>query len=209
MSPRAPALSRDDRRAAIIDATVPLLREHGRAVTTKQIAEAAGIAEGTIFRVFATKDAVIDAAIPQAFDRSRMLAELAAIDRSLPLRARLTAFVTVLQTQFVAIFDLMAALGFVAPPQPPAPDRKAAWRESMRRATVGLVDPKADCLTVDAETLLRYVRLLTFSGSHPGIADGHLLTPAEIVDLVLDGMLCRDPDSPAHRRPGRNADDRS
>lgn len=156
MSPRAPALSRDDRRAAIIDATVPLLREHGRAVTTKQIAEAAGIAEGTIFRVFATKDAVIDAAIPQAFDRSRMLAELAAIDRSLPLRARLTAFVTVLQTQFVAIFDLMAALGFVAPPQPPrriarppggspCVEPPSAW--SIRKRTASRSTRKLCCAT--------------------------------------------------------------
>ena len=174
---------------------MPLLRQHGRAVTTRQIAEAAGIAEGTIFRVFATKDAVIDAAIPLAFDRSLMLTELRNIDRSQPLRERLTAYVTALQKQFVAIFGLMAALGFVAPPQPPSPDRKAAWRESVREATVGLVDPAVDPVVVDAETLLRYLRLLTFSGSHPDIADGHLLTPAEIVDLVLDGMLSTDPAS--------------
>ena len=40
----------------IVAATLPLLLEHGELVTTRQIAEAAGIAEGTIFRVFADKD---------------------------------------------------------------------------------------------------------------------------------------------------------
>ena len=68
MTPRAPRLSPDERRAALVDATVPLLLEHGRAVTTRQIAEAAGIAEGTIFRVFATKEELVDAALDAAFD---------------------------------------------------------------------------------------------------------------------------------------------
>ena len=56
---RAAMLPADERRAAIVEAARPLLLEHGEMVTTKQIAEAAGIAEGTIFRAFPDKDAVI------------------------------------------------------------------------------------------------------------------------------------------------------
>ncbi|MGH3629597.1 MAG: TetR/AcrR family transcriptional regulator, partial [Sciscionella sp.] len=56
---RAPTMSPQARREAIIEATMPLLTEHGTAITTKQIATAAGIAEGTVFRVFEDKAELI------------------------------------------------------------------------------------------------------------------------------------------------------
>ena len=68
MSPRAPAMAPDDRRASIIAATIPLLRDKGRGISTQEIAKAAGIAEGTIFRVFDSKDEIIHACVHEAFD---------------------------------------------------------------------------------------------------------------------------------------------
>ena len=66
--PRATPLPPDERRAALIAATEPLLERFGRDVSTRQIAEAAGVAEGTIFRVFPTKEALIDAVLEEVFD---------------------------------------------------------------------------------------------------------------------------------------------
>lgn len=61
-------LSPDDRRAAVLDATIPLLVQHGLGVTTRQIADAAGVAEGTLFRVFDDKRALTVAAVARALD---------------------------------------------------------------------------------------------------------------------------------------------
>jgi len=52
------------------------------------------------------------------------------------------------------------------------------------KATIQFTMPPADVMHV--------LRLLTFSASHHQIADGRLLTPAQIVDVVLDGVLTKD-----------------
>jgi len=56
----------EDRRQAIIEATLPLLLERGTEMSTREIAQAAGIAEGTIFRAFETKQDLIHATIHTA-----------------------------------------------------------------------------------------------------------------------------------------------
>ena len=107
---RAAPLPLDDRRAALIAATEPLLERFGREVSTRQIAEAAGIAEGTIFRAFATKEALIDAVIKDSFDNQRTCDELAKIDPSLGLEERLIAAVAILQERLRRVVALFGSL---------------------------------------------------------------------------------------------------
>src|SRR6187200_1606067 len=94
---RAAPLPLDERRAALVAATEPLLEQFGRDVSTRQIAEAAGVAEGTIFRAFATKEALIDAVIEDAYNIAYTCDELAQVDLDLSLEGRLTAAVAILQ----------------------------------------------------------------------------------------------------------------
>src|SRR5579862_7906225 len=98
---RAAALPPDERRSMIVEATLPLLIEHGDRVTTKQIAEAAGIAEGTIFRAFADKDELIAAAVEAALDPGPLEAALAAIPCSLAFEARLAAAIVIMQQRVI------------------------------------------------------------------------------------------------------------
>jgi AcrR family transcriptional regulator len=58
----------DDRRKAILDVLVPLIVEKGGDVSTREIARAAGIAEGTIFRVFPDKRSLMLAAAEEAIN---------------------------------------------------------------------------------------------------------------------------------------------
>ena len=192
MSPRATPLAPAERRDALVEATLPLLRVHGRAVTTRQIAEAAGVAEGTIFRVFESKEQLVEAALSRAFEPGRFVEEIAAIDAALPFRDRMVALTTLLQCRFTEIFGLMRAVGMVAPPKHHHhADEHAAWRRHSDELMVALIGDDAARLTLPAAEFAHALRLLTFSASHEEIADGRLLTPDRIVAVVLDGCLAR------------------
>ena len=187
MSPRAAPMKPDDRRRTILDAVQPLLVEHGRAVSTRQIAEAAGIAEGTIFRVFESKDALIEAALARVFDPEEFLDAIDAIDLDQPLESRLLEATTLLQGRFVGIFQLMTALAI---PKPPERFQKHELRRRLADGGLARVlRPDADQFRVPVEQVVALVRLLTFSGSHPHIVQADPLAPEAIVDVILHGTL--------------------
>src|SRR5262245_46697476 len=130
---RAAPLSPEARRASIIAATLPLLRQYGREVTTSQIALAAGVAEGTLFRVFADKEALIGAAVASVFDPAPTEAELTRIDPALSLRDKLIEAAEILNRRISQIWQLISVLRLPAPGpgpqgQPPPPADEARLR---------------------------------------------------------------------------------
>lgn len=187
-------MSPDDRKRAIVAAALPVLREHGKDATTKQIAEAAGIAEGTIFRVFASKEELVEAVVASVFDPLEYVADIEAIDLDQPLRERMLALTELMQRRFASVFELMIKLALPKPPGPPphrsgAHDHSDDWRDQVRGRMTLILAADADRFRLPVDEVIRVLRLLTFSGSHPHITEQQLMTPDEIVDVVLHGTL--------------------
>lgn len=82
-------MSSDERRAEIVRATLPLLVEHGANISTRQIARAANVAEGTVFRVFTDKDALLRACVTEAFRTDDLCARIRAVSTAEDIETRL------------------------------------------------------------------------------------------------------------------------
>ncbi|NQX27984.1 TetR/AcrR family transcriptional regulator [Microbacteriaceae bacterium VKM Ac-2854] len=183
---RAQPLDADERRAEIIRCTIPLLLEQGRDVTTARIAIAAGVAEGTLYRVFPDKESLIEAAVAAHLDAAPLYAELDAVDRSGTLEARVTDVAEILQRRFRSIVAMMTAMQTRKPPER---GHGVDGRPPLLDLVAELLAPDAERLSVSPARAAQVIRLLAFSASHPGLGDGEPFTPADIAALVLHGIV--------------------
>jgi AcrR family transcriptional regulator len=177
---RATALPPDERRSMIVRATLPLLLKNGDKITTRQIADAAGIAEGTIFRAFADKDAVIAAVVESALDVGPLERAIAAIDPSQPLDQALEAAIVLMQGRVVDIWRLFASLSTRF-------HDKSARPPVDLDALVSLLAAHRKQLRVPPNVAARLLRALTLSATHPMLV-GEPMAPREIVNLFLHGV---------------------
>lgn len=187
VTPRAPAMAPDDRRSAIVAVALPLLREHGVALTTRQVAEAAGIAEGTVFRAFGSKDELVKACVAAVFDSTPAVAELRGIDTTLSLDERLAAGVGVMQRHVERVVGIISVLHHTGAPGPVSTKRPRGSRDpAVDAAFADLIGNDADALRKPVAEVVALLQLLTLSSVHPLMSTGRL-DAAEIVDVVLDG----------------------
>jgi AcrR family transcriptional regulator len=169
-----------------------LLLERGANVSTRQIAEAACVAEGTIFAVFPDKDAVVQAVVEAALDPEPTERELAAIDRSLSFEDQLVAAVGIMQRRTNKIWRLLSGVADTSKPRTPPADFAAL---------ADIFAAGQPQLRTDAINAARQLRALTLAVSNPMFYAGEPMTPREIVRLFLDGSRI-DGGNPPLRRTG-------
>ena len=182
---RAKPLAPDERRAAIIDAVIPLIRERGRDISSRQLADAAGVAEGTLFRAFGDKDSIIQAATDRFMDPEPLRAALRGIDPDEPTEAKVRQVLQLLRTRFEGVVGFMSAIGQQGPPpgvRGPRPT-DGDWMELLDRVF------RQDELAVPVSTFGFYVRLLAFGSAIPGFSRPKPFSTDELADILLHGVI--------------------
>lgn len=195
---RATPLSPDDRRSAIVEAVVPLLTEHGPSVTTRQIAEAAGVAEGTLFRVFPDKRALLLAVAEHLVEPDRgEQALISALSSASDLPSKVVAAVSHLRDRMHDVTLVIMALRHVIlsegtpegdPHQPPA-FLAEANRSLLEALATHVFAPHTDQLRISPAEGALIIRSQVFGMWHPGIAVGEPMGPRQLASVLLEGMV--------------------
>ncbi|GAA2857647.1 TetR/AcrR family transcriptional regulator [Streptosporangium fragile] len=191
---RAPAMSTEQRRAMIVAAALPLVAEHGAAVTTSQVARAAGIGEGTIFRVFADKDELLDACTAEAMNPDHVMRELASIPLDDPLATRLTRAAEALRAHLERMGTVIGALHASGhrrertSSDQPAPGGREAAMKATCEAVAELIEPDRAALRLEPEKIASVFLGMLFTRSGPASREAEA-SPEELVDILLRGAL--------------------
>lgn len=192
---RAKPLSPDERRAAILGAVIPLLVENGAAVTTAAMAEAAGIAEGTIFRVFDDKAALLRAAIGKTMDPAPVQAALAAIDADAPVKTQLLAAADALAGQLESATALMGMLRSMPHDDKPHAETHRVATESMQavaNSLTSIFERHRGSLAIEPSQAAILLRGLIFTNAHHLLASAEGMTTDQLVNVLINGIMAKD-----------------
>lgn len=191
---RATPLAPEERRQAIIAATLPLLLDQGPELTTREIARAAGVAEGTIFRAFGTKHELLHATICAALQPDAALAELTGLPANQPLAVRVERILTIVRDEIQRTRSIFVHLGATLrqdhphghrPPFPGGSPHEAKAR--LVEAATRALEPYATQLAVPAASAAHIITSLALAVGFI-TTDNRLEDPQDLANVVLYGI---------------------
>jgi AcrR family transcriptional regulator len=197
-------MSPDDRRRAIVRALVPLLVERGGEVSTREIARAAGIAEGTIFRVFPDKRSLMLAAAEEAINPADGQAAFdAAMQGQDTLREAIVVVTQrVLDRMRMTMSVMYAVRGHLMSSEElhrhhkkhfGPPEFVLRAQDELHRRLTGIFEAHRDELAVEPDVAAIALRSLIFGASRPELGMTPALSADQIADLLLSGVATRGP----------------
>lgn len=193
---RAKPLPPDDRRRDIVEAVIPLLLEKGATLSTREIADAAGIAEGTVFSVFPDKASVIIEAVKVTVDPESTKAGLAEIPTDVPFERQLELAAGFLMERGERIGILVGVLRTV---DSSGSGKPVGAHRFISESHVAILTALAEVfernkrsLKVAPDRAAVVFWGLVFANAHSLMASDEQLRAAEIVDMVLNGIALTD-----------------
>nr|WP_260173317.1 TetR/AcrR family transcriptional regulator [Nocardioides albus] len=198
---RAKPIPAADRRAEIIAVTEVLLIEHGTATTTRLIAEAAGVAEGTIFRHFRDKRELYRAVAESVFDPARAGQAIAeVVEGATDIEDRLRAVIDLLTTSSrrgvlvmmavrSTLFEETTSEGARPRMGPPAfvTEGNNALVDNLARL---VFEPYESELRLSPRKAALVLRSLTTGSWFPGLnRENQPLSSEDVIDVLLGGIL--------------------
>ena len=150
------------------------------AVTSRELSEAAGVAEGTIFKAFTDKDDLFRAALDRVVDPEPTERAIRSIDTALPYEQRVLAAAEHVQRRMVDIWSILSKLGAAGIPE----ERRTLPASA---ATVELFASEPDRLRISPEDAARRFRALIIAFSQPMLYDPSP-SAAELVEFFLRGV---------------------
>jgi AcrR family transcriptional regulator len=161
---RAPRMSPEARRAAIVAAALPLVVRHGSGVLTADIAAAAGIAEGTIFRVFADKDALLGACLSTVADTTEVHEQLSEI-RDESLEAAVTRAIDVVLAHLATAMPVVMRVTTTGPTPRTARGLRAQLTDQTRTELAEVLQAHADQLALPVDDAAAILQVLVLGAA--------------------------------------------
>ena len=191
---RAQPLPPAERRASLIAATRQLILDHGPDVTTRQVAEAAKVAEGTLFRVFPTRRDLIAATIADHLSSER-LADIFAATLTTTTVDEITEVCLSTAVDYVTTFGRFIPRPHQSGDQDEIRFRiMELWEARVCDIATWMRDrlaPHETQLTIPVKDFAHLVITLAMGYAH-GRSPDTTLNPAALARLALDGARRKD-----------------